>query len=97
MVERESKRLERLVALILFQLALPDCDAMPPHLGELLLLIAVPLLVASDLFLPEVDVGLWYLEVLAVLMAMPEATVDEDASAVLPQYEVRMTGKSLMA
>lgn len=93
MVERESERFERLVTLILFQLALPDGDAVPAHAGELLLLLAVALTVASDLLLPEVGVGLWYLKKLAVLVAMPEAAVDEDASAVLPQYEVRMTGE----
>jgi len=93
MVERESERLERLVALILFQLALPDGDAVPSHLGELLLLFTVSFLVASNLLLPEVGVGLWHDKVFASFMAMPEATVDEDASAVLPQHEVRMTGE----
>jgi hypothetical protein len=93
MVERESERLERLVTLILLQLALPDGDAVPSHLGELLLLFSVSFLVASDLLLPKVGVGLWHLEELTVLMTMPKATIDEDASAVLPQHEVRMTGE----
>lgn len=92
-VERESEGFERLVTLILLQLALPDGDAVPAHAGELLLLLAVALTVASDLLLPEVGVGLWHLEKLAVLMAMPEATIDKDASAVFPQYEVRVTGE----
>ena len=84
MVERESERLERLVTLILFPFALPDGDAVPSHLGELLLLFTVPLLVASNLLLPEVGVGLWHLEELAVLMSMPKASIDEDARAVFP-------------
>lgn len=94
MVERESERYERLISLILFQFAFPDGDAVPSHLGELLLLFSVPLLVASDLLLPEIGVGFWHLEELAVLMAMPKATIDEDASAVLPQHEVRMIRES---
>lgn len=64
---------------------------MPSHPSELLLLFTVSLLVASDFLLPEVGVGLWHLEVFASLMAMPEAAIDEDASAVLPQHKVRMT------
>lgn len=95
-VERESEGFERLVTLILLQLALPDGDAVPAHAGELLLLLAVALTVASDLLLPEVGVGLWHLEELAVLVAMPEATVDEDASAVFAQHNVWMSRKTFV-
>ena len=56
----------------------------------------VALFVAVDFLLPEVGACLGHLEVWAVVVSMPEATVDEDDSAVFAQYNVGMTGESGM-
>ena len=63
-------------------MALPD-DYDVPALGlQLAPHLLIPLLVAGDLGRPEVCVGLGCCGVLAVLVAVPEAAVDEDDGAV---------------
>ena len=69
---------------------------MPSHCGYLLLFLDVSLFVAVDFLLPEVGVGLGHLEIWAVVVSMPEATVDEDDCAVFAQHDVGMTGESGM-
>ena len=74
---------------LLFQLAFPDDDD-GPALGLQLapgVLVALP--VAGYLGGPEVGVGLGDRVILAIHVAVPEATVDEDDGAVLGEDDVR--------
>lgn len=77
------------------QLAFPDDDDRPALSLQFAPDFLVTLLVACNLGLPEVGVGLGCRGVLAVLVAMPEAAVDEDDGAVLGQNDVRGTGEAL--
>ena len=54
----------------------------------------VALFVAVDFLLPEVGVCLGHLEVWAVVVSMPEATVDKDDCAVFAQHDVGMSGQT---
>lgn len=90
-VKREGERRQRLLALAGLQLAFPDGDAMPAHLGQLLLLTLVTGLVALNLLRPEVDIGLRHAEIAASLMTMPEAAIDKDAATIPPQHKVRVS------
>ena len=95
-VEGLGEGFEVLLAAVGLELTLPDGDAVPSHCGYLALFFDVALLVAVDFLLPEVGVGLGHLEVLAVVVSMPEATVDEDDCAVFAQHDVGMAGESEM-
>lgn len=89
-VEREDKRTERPFPFLRPELTLPDGDAVPAHLCQLLLLLAVAFLVAVDFLGPEVNVCPRHTEVLAALMPMPEAPIDEHARPILAQNDVGM-------
>ena len=95
-VEGLGEGLEGGLAAVGLELTLPDGDAVPSHGGYLALFFDVALLVAADFLLPEVGVGLGHLEVRAVVVSMPEATVDEDDCAVFAQHDVGMAGESGM-
>ena len=75
------------------QTALPYPDDAPAEGCQLGLCAAVALYVAAYLLLPEPDVTLRQPIVAAILMAMPEAAVDEYNSPVLRQDYVRLAGK----
>ena len=74
--------------------ALPDDYGVPAEAGEGLVVAVVALAVALYLSAPEVDVGLGEAEVTAAFVAVPEAAVDEDAGAVLAQYDVGVAGQA---
>ena len=73
------------------QFALPDADHAPAEEAELDVGAVVAGDVEIDFLSPKVDVGRWQTEVLAPLVAMPKATIDEDHSLVLGQHYVGMT------
>ena len=95
-VEGLGEGVESLLAAVGLELTFPDGDAVPSHCGYLALFFDVALFVASDFVFPKVGVGLGHLEVWAVVVSMPEATVDEDDCAVFAQHDVGMTGESGM-
>ena len=95
-VEGLGEGIESLLAAVGLELTFPYGDAVPSHCGYLALFVDVALFVAVDFLLPEVGVCLGHLEVWAVVVSMPEATVDEDDSAVFAQHDVGMTGESGM-
>ena len=95
-VEGLGEGVESLLAAVGFELTFPYGDAVPSHCGYLALFVDVALFVAVDFLLPEVGVCLGHLEVWAVVVSMPEATVDEDDCAVFAQHDVGMTGESGM-
>ena len=90
-VEGEGKASERLISMRVFELALPYRDAVPTHLCQLPLLFAVALHVSIYLLPPKIGVGLRKLKIFASFVAVPKATIDKDAGAVLPQHQVGMT------
>lgn len=91
MVESKGERLKSLDTVFGFQLTLPNSDAMPSHLGKLLLLLLVTLFVAVDFLRPKIHIGLRHPEIFATLVSMPKASVDKDAGAVLAKDKVGMT------
>ena len=95
-VEGLGEGLEGALAAVGFELTFPYGDAVPAHCGYLALFFDVALFVAVDFLLPEVGVCLGHLEVWAVVVSMPEATIDEDDCAVFVQHDVGMTGESGM-
>ena len=78
----------------LLQLTLPDDDDRPAFCLQLTPGVLVTLPVAGDLGGPEVGVGLGDRVILAVLVAVPEAAVDEDDGAVLGEDDVRRAGEA---
>ena len=75
------------------QLALPDDDHCPTQSFQLAPDLLVPLLVARHLRLPELRIGLRHRILLAILVAVPEAPVNEDDSVVFGQNYVRGAGE----
>lgn len=78
------------------EFALPDDDDGPAFGFQLAPCVLVALPVPCYLGGPEVGVGLGYRVILAVLVAVPEAAVDEDDGAVLGEDDVRLAGKTLV-
>lgn len=66
---------------------------MPSHFGQLLLFFFVTLLVTLDFVRPVINVGFRQSKILAPIMTMPEAAINEHTCAVLPQHNVGMAGK----
>jgi len=81
------------VALVGLEFAFPDGDDVPAHCLEKFGGGGVTLGVAADLGGPEVGVGLGDDEVLAPLVAVPEAAVDEDDGVPFPQDYVGGAGE----
>lgn len=78
----------------LFQFAFPDDDDAPTLCLQLAPGVLVTLPVAGYLGGPEVGVGPGDRVILAVLVAVPEAAVDEDDGAVLGEDDVRRAWKA---
>ncbi len=68
------------------ELTLPDDDYLPAVVFEKLVVLLVPLLVSGDFVDPKLGVGLRYL--IAALVPMPEASVDEDGRVVAAHHDV---------
>lgn len=89
MVEGVFDGHERLLPFLLgVELALPHGHHMPPHLRQPMLHLDIPLFVAFYLAAPKLDVGLRQAILVAIRMAMPEAAIHKDASAVLAEHDV---------
>lgn len=67
---------------------------MPSHFGELLHFLLVALLVSLNLPFPKILVCLGQVVVLAVFVAMPEASVYENDRAVFQHHYVGMSGQA---
>ena len=94
MCERMVEGVEGLFPVGGFQLTFPDSNAMPSHVSKPLLLLYVPLSVAVNLPLPEVDICFRHPEEAASLVAVPEAAVDKDYRMVFAQHDVGMSGQT---
>lgn len=95
LVEGAFEALQGEVAVGGFQLTFPQDDGVPAEEAELDTLPLVALAVALYLGLPEGDVGLGEDEVGAILMAVPEASVDEDGGLVFAKHDVGCAGQAL--
>lgn len=92
MVEGVFDSHERLLSLLLgIELTFPDGHHMPSHLRQLVLHLDVTLFIALYLMPPKFHVGLRQTILVAPLMSMPEASVHEDASAVLAKHYIGRT------
>ena len=87
---------ESLFSVSGFQLAFPDDDDSPALGLQLSPLLLIALLVPDDLGLPEFRVGFGHGIVLATLVAVPEASVDEHHRPVLGQHDVRFPRQPLL-
>ena len=87
-VEGVGKGLEGLLPLVGTEFAFPDGDGVPSHGGKFVLHFLVAGFVAGHLVLPEGGVGLGHLVVRTALVSVPEAAIDEDASAVASEHDV---------
>lgn len=81
---------ECLFPFVRLQLALPNNDNVPAHVGKTLLLLLVTLTVAVYFLLPKVSISLGHSEVITALVSMPKAAVHEYTSTILPQHNVGM-------
>ena len=95
-VEGLGEGVKGLLAAVGLELTFPYGDAVPAHGGNFVLLFDVTLFVATYFLFPEVGVGLWHFETLAVVVSVPEAAVDEDDCAVFAKYDVGMSRKPWM-
>lgn len=74
----------------MLELAFPDDGHAPAEAAEML---AVVRDVPRELVRPEFPVAFWGGGVLAALVPVPEAAMDEDHGAVLGQYDVGFAGE----
>lgn len=75
-------------------MAFPNRDAVPSHVGQFRLLFFVALLVPLYFLFPKILVRLGQVAVFAPLVAVPEATVDEDDRSVFEHHYVGMSGQA---
>lgn len=86
----------RVFEAVFLQFALPDDDDRPALCLKLAPDFLVAFLVPGHLGRPELGIGLGNRIELAVPVAVPEATVDEDDRAVLWKDNIRRSGQSLV-
>ena len=105
-IEGEFQSLQCLLAHGRTQLAFPNSNAMPPHLGQSSLFLDVALLVSQHLLLPKFAVRMRQTEASGILehhlaptrliahhlgiVSMPEAAIHKDARAIFAQHQVGM-------
>ena len=89
MVQRKSKRLQRLLPDSRFQFTFPDDDGMPSHFCQPMQHLMVPLSVSPDFILPELGIRFRHHIILASLMSMPEAAIHQNTGTILPQHNIR--------
>ena len=96
MHELLNKPLERSIPFIFLQVTFPHGNDSPAVSFQLSTAFSVLGLVAVDLVQPPLGAGLGNNKVSAPLMAMPEATVNEDHRVVLFQDDVRLSRQVLI-
>ncbi len=79
--------------IVLSDIALPNDNCSPPQLSERPLVDLVPRCIPIQLFQPEFTPVGWCRAILAPLVPMPEAAVDEDDGFVFRQDDVRFAGQ----
>lgn len=94
-IDRKSKRFQRMLPHSLGKLALPYRNTVPSHSCQSPLNFLVTLSVAFNLVLPEVGMGLRQAKRTTVV-AMPKAPVHKDACAIPPQHDIGVTWQPSM-
>ena len=74
-------------------LAFPNDDHLPAVFLKQLVVLLVPLLVATNLIDPKLPIGCWNLATSGV--SMPEAPVDEDCRAIFTHHDVGLPWDAL--
>ena len=96
MVQRKSKRLQRLLPDSRFQFTFPDNNGMPSHFCQPMQHFMVPFPVSPDFLHPEPGIRFRNHVILASLMSMPEASIHQNAGAILPQHNIRFSRQPWM-
>jgi hypothetical protein len=78
----------------IFSFARPNRQHLPPKLNEEFEILTVALDCPPNLGLPKFDVGRWALGSFAILVAMPEATMDENNFFVPCKHHIRLSRQS---
>ena len=81
------------MAVLWFQLTLPDDDCVPAEHSQLDAFLYVALFVAFYLLLPELAITLWRYIVPAAFVAVPEAAVYKNYGFILPKDYVGCAGE----
>ena len=76
-------------------MSFPNDDCVPAEVAQLYAFFYVALFVAFDFLFPERGVALGDDKVVAPLVPVPEAAVDEDGGAVFAQHNVRRAWQAL--
>jgi hypothetical protein len=74
---------------------LPDDDYSPAGCFERASVLLVPLDVASELCLPELDVAFRGVALLATLVSMPETSMNENDGIATAEDDIRLAGERL--
>ena len=96
MVQRKSKRLQRLLPDSRLQFAKTDNDCMPSHFSQPMQHLMVPLSVSPDLILPKLGIRFRHHIILASLMSMPEASIHQNAGTILSEHNIRFSRQPWM-
>ena len=88
LVQGVFKCLQGGVAVLWFELTLPNDDCVPAEVTQLNAFFNVALFVALYLLYPELGVAFGHDKVAATFVSVPEAAVDEDDGAVFAQDNV---------
>lgn len=92
-IEREGKGSKSLLTFVGLQFAIPNDYYVPAHFSKFLLFFFITFAVAIYLLIPKRGIGLWHHKVFAAFVPMPKTAINKDASAVLTQNNIRMTGQ----
>lgn len=96
MVQRKGKGFQGLLPNCRFQFTFPDNDGMPSHFSQPMQHFMVPFPVSPDFLHPKPGIRFRNHVILASLMSMPEASIHQNAGAILPQYNIRFSRQPWM-
>ena len=96
MVEGKGQGLQGFLPDCRFQFTFPDDDGMPSHFCQPMQHLMVSLPVSPDFILPELGIRFRNHVILASLMSMPEASIHQNAGAILPQHNIRFSRQPWM-
>lgn len=84
-----KKILKCLFTSVLFQFTFPNCDDVPSHFFQLLLIVLITFSVSVELLLPVINIGFWHLGILTPFMQMPETSMNKNNSIIFRQDNIR--------
>ena len=96
MVQGKGQRLQGFLPDCRFQFAFPDDDGMPSHFCQPMQHLMVPFPVSPDFLHPEPGIRFRNHVILATFMSMPEASIHQNAGAILPQHNIRFSRQPWM-